>query len=47
MALHTEDKYKKVVRRKRIEDEMKAMEQEIISTEGSRFGNKFKESDKM
>ena len=47
VALNSELNYKKVIRRKRIEEEMKRMEQEIISTEGSRFGNKFKETDKI
>ena len=47
VALETEKDYKKVIRRKRIQDEMKAMEDEILSSEGSRFENKFKESEKL
>ena len=46
VPLKKEDGYKKVIRAIKIDDEMKAMEEEIVATEGvKRFGNKFRTSD--
>lgn len=46
VPLTTEKGYKKEIRRLRIEEEMKAMEAEIMITEGTKkFPNKFKQSD--
>ena len=45
LPLLTEKGYKKEIRRLRIEEEMKAMEAEIMVTEGTKkFPNKFKQS---
>ena len=44
--LKQEKGYKRVIRAKKIDEEMKAMEDEIVATEGvKRFGNKFRMSD--
>ena len=46
IPLKTEKGYKKVIRAAKIEEEMAAMEAEIVASEGlKRFGNKFKTSD--
>jgi pterin-4a-carbinolamine dehydratase len=46
IPLETEKGYKRLVRGLKIEEEMKAMEAEIVASEGSkRFGNKFRTSD--
>ena len=46
VPLKKEEGYKKIIRSIRIEEEMKAMEDEIVATEGvKRFGNKFRTSD--
>ena len=46
VPLKKEEGYKKVMRAIRIDEEMKAMEDEIVATEGvKRFGNKFRTSD--
>ena len=43
LPLKSEKGYKKVVRAMKIDEEMKAMESEIVATEGiKRFGNKFR-----
>ena len=46
VPLEKEKGYKRVIRAIKIDDEMKAMEEEIVATEGvKRFGNKFRTSD--
>ena len=46
IPLKTEKGYKRIIRALKIEEEMKALENEIKATEGvNRFGNKFRSSD--
>ena len=46
IPLRTEKGYRGVIRAMKIDEEMAAMEKEIVATEGvKRFGNKFKTSD--
>ena len=46
VPLKKEQGYKRVIRAIKIDEEMKAMEDEIVATEGvKRFGNKFRTSD--